>query len=81
MPSASQWVPVVSMPPPAPSIEARLRALESSAKWRTVHESRLKMAPSGVWLGSGTARKRVLYHMPAPSMVMPVASRPPVVWM
>src|SRR5438046_1319576 len=46
--SASQLFPVVSMAPPQPSTTARLGALASRAKFRTVQEVRLKMAPSGL---------------------------------
>src|SRR5258708_24418365 len=69
MPSATQLVPVLSIPPPAPSTEARLSAFESSAKFRTRHELRLKIAPRGTALGRATLRWTRLYHMPAPCTV------------
>src|SRR6266481_4674723 len=75
--SASQLFPVVSIAPPQPSTTARLVALASSAKFRTLQEVTLKMAPSGFALGSGMLRYIRLYHIPAPSMVMPFAFSPP----
>src|SRR5260221_10317851 len=54
--SASQLLPLVSIPPPQPSADARLLAFASRAKFRTVHEVTLNMAPNGVELGSGTLR-------------------------
>src|SRR5580658_7110285 len=76
--SATQLVPVVSMAPPAPSTDALLMALASVAKLRTVQEVTLNVAASPTVLGSGTLRYTVLYHIPAPSMVMPLAERPVV---
>src|SRR5712671_1373294 len=54
--SASQLLPVVSMAPPQPSTVARLVAFASRAKFRTVQEVRLKIAPRGLALGSGMLR-------------------------
>src|SRR5258706_7382060 len=56
MSSATQLVPVVSIAPPAPSELARLSALESTWKSFTVVDVSWNTAPSGVGLGSGTAR-------------------------
>src|SRR5271155_5289286 len=76
--SATQLVPVVSMAPPAPSTDALLMALASVAKLRTVQDVTLNVAASPTELGRGTFRKIALYHIPAPSMVMPLALRPVV---
>src|SRR5688572_23181352 len=64
--SANQLFPVVSIAPPQPSATVRLLAFESTAKFRTVHEIKLKIAPSGFGLGSGILRYTLLCHMPAP---------------
>ncbi len=56
MPSASQFVPVVSMAPPSPPTVLRLTALASMWKSRTVQDVRSNRAASGVVLGTGTSR-------------------------
>src|SRR4051812_12326953 len=56
IPSASQLLPLVSIAPPQPSTTALLVALASKAKFRTVQEVRLNMAPNGEGLGSGMLR-------------------------
>jgi hypothetical protein len=56
IPSATQFDPVMSMEPPAPSTDARLVAFESTWRFWTVHEVRLNRAGRGVLFGSGTSR-------------------------
>src|ERR1700754_197501 len=56
IPSATQFVPVTSIEPPAPSMVARLVALESTCRFWIVVEVRPHNAGSGVLFGSGTSR-------------------------